>query len=249
MTNSTNILNSILKHLRSVRIDQAALIAQEWLEHARDGEITEILATCPQAERPRLVTLLRDLLTGHPCLLGAPALILANYATTEGLEGSNAYEAGFVLPNELRLPMPCDTLAPLNSLRFLGWAPEGLHTRNRAIELACAYRSIPWERIAASVAVFEYDPGMVLAYDEIPRIESAWWGTLFTQVLDVATISLCDLPLLPYPDAIEVANQLGAAALGLQPKSSPYFANAALIARCKQQASMLLPPSSHHAHR
>lgn len=93
MVNTHDALNAILQHLHSVHIDRAMTVAQAWLDQAED--VAEILAACPTAFRPRLAYLLKGLLTGDPFLLGAPVLVRADYATTDGLEGSNAYENGY----------------------------------------------------------------------------------------------------------------------------------------------------------
>jgi hypothetical protein len=68
---------------------------------------------------------------------------------------------------------------------------------------------------------------------------------LFTPVLDIATVSVCDLSLLPYPDAAEVAGALGACASGLRSPEERYFADPALIENSLQQATMLLPTRPH----
>lgn len=250
MADTHDALNAILLHLHSVHIDRAMTVAQAWLDQAEDEDVAEILAACPTASRPRLAYLLKGLLTGDPLLLGAPVLIRADYATAEGLEGSGAYENGYVLPNALRLPTPCDGLSHLDpELTFLGWAPDRLRSRVRTVAHISARRAIPWERVAARVALFEYRPRMLVSFDELPEISPAWWGLLFSEVLDFAKISLCELPLLPYPEAVDVANDLDAWVAGVQPAGERYFADEALMAHCRQRISASLPPSPNRANR
>jgi len=250
MANTHDVLNAILQHLRPVHIDRAVAVAQTWLDQATGDDIAGILAACPAASRPRLVSLLKALLTGNPFLLGAPVLIRADYATTEGLDGSGAYENGYVLANELRLPTPCDGLSHLDpELTFLGWAPDSLRSRARTVAHISARRAIPWEQVSVRIALFEFRPRMLVSFDELPEISPAWWGLLFSEVLDFAKISLCELPLLPYPEAVDVANDLNAWVAGVQPPGEHYFADEALMARCRQRISASLPPSTNRASR
>lgn len=245
MANAREALESILPHLHSVHIDRAVTAAQTWLDQTEHGEITDALIACPITSRPRLTTLFRDLITGYPYLLGAPVLILATQDSVEDQEG---HEGTFrhALPHGLRLPMLSGDPALLpDDLSFLGWASGGLHSRTRAIESASAPRTIPWGQVAVRIALFQYVPRVPVSYDELPEITCAWWGNVFAPVLDVATVSLCDLPLLPYPDAVEVADALEASALGLRPQGTHYFAGSALIARCERRAAMLLPARPH----
>lgn len=233
------LLAQLVRDLRTVRIDRAMAAARSWLDGATSEDLMDLLAQSPTHIRPKVVTLFSDLLTGVPSILGTPVLVHATCTTTQGLEGSLAHDAGYVLPSELPLPGPrADLTLPREGLDFRGWARNRLQPGAVPSQRLDPYASVAWGTTQAAVALFAYHPEPGLPADAVPTLPVGWWGEVFLPTLEVAAISLSDGPLLPYPEAIEVGSVLSATLGGDIIGSTPpaFFASEATIAAWRQRA-------------
>ena len=102
---------------------------------------------------------------------------------------------------------------PGENLHFLGWtSTEGIHPRVKEQLAKEPPHGIPWGRISAAVAVFEWDPG---SDDRLmPTVPDEWWGQKFDG-RDVIT-KICTPMMLDYTGAAEAARALEVGA-------GPYF--------------------------
>jgi len=178
--------------LRSGQIPLAVERAQDLLQQPELAPESMIHLADPD-DRPRLVTLLRDIITEYPhTLLGAPVLIRwrSSRATIE-------------------LPVP-DSLdpAPSAGLEFVAWLP--LDSRIPASlprpGVPPATVTIASHRIQCAVALFRATPD---APDPDQHdISHDWWATLFSETPQQDSVYLSARMLLPYPDALEAAQVL-----------------------------------------
>jgi hypothetical protein len=183
-------------------IPRSIELLRNWLVRAEAGEPEALLRETPDAAlRPRLVLLMRDLLSRYPLtILGAPVLLLA-HPDSAACQRQMAH---------LSLPLPTsDNVQACADLHFLGWLPM-----DALLPVALPFRPeyhpvvVPWFRPTAAIAVFRSHPG-VFDIDSI-ELPSQWWGELFRPT--VGNIRLASRVLLPYPDALEAARVLQAAA-------------------------------------
>jgi hypothetical protein len=199
-------------------IPRSIAALRHWLMRAEPGEPEVLLReTFEAALRPRLVLLMRDLLSRYPStILGAPVLLLA-------LPDSAACHRQLT---QLSLPFPTlDTAQPCADLHFLGWLPMAA-----LLPVALPFRpehhpvEVPWFKPTAAIAVFRSQPG-VFDLDSI-ELPSQWWGEVFRPT--AGNIRLTSHVLMPYPDALEAARVLHAAANAeALPAQGPFLSDAA----------------------
>jgi|GEM_PF-3185538 len=191
---------------------------RNWLMKAAPGEPQALLCETFEASlRPRLILLMRDLLSHYPyTILGAPVLLLAQ-------PDSAACRRQMT---QLSLPFPTpDTAQPCADLHFLGWLPMAA-----LLPVALPFRPehhsvvVPWFRPTAVIAMFRSQPS-VFDIDNI-ELPSQWWGELFRPT--AGNIRLTSHVLMPYPDALEAARVLHAAANAeALPEQGPFLSDAA----------------------
>jgi hypothetical protein len=197
-----------------VKGDIAAALARlrNWLTTAGRGDPESLLRRTSAAVRPKLVLLMRDVLSRYPStLVGAPVLLFAQPESTPGK----------TQPPCLKLPFPVPGAnQPCSDLHFLGWLPVGTH-----LPVEQPFRpekhniEVPWFKATSVVAVFRSHPE-VFDLDAI-ELPNMWWGDLFRRV--DASIQMAARMLLPYPDALEVAGLMQAIANEETPPERGFF--------------------------
>lgn len=193
-------------------IQKSIELLRTWLASAPPGAPEELLRTCAQGIRPKLVLLMRDLLSRYPStLLGAPVLLFARPDDEDLARPS---------PN-LVLPFPTREVAqPCADLHFLGWLPLSAQ-----LPIPQPFRpehylsSVPWHRPVSVIALFRSHPE-VFDFESL-ELPNRWWGELFRPVR--ASIQLAARLLLPYPDALEAGGIMQAYANGEEPPARKYF--------------------------
>ena len=181
-------------------------LLQNWLETAQPGDPENLIAACPTDYQPKLILLLRDLLSRYPTtLMGAPVLIYLSD------------EADAPYPSEpdtaLWLPYPnAENCQPCHGLRFLGWLPA-----NTRLPVEYPFRP-EWHHVQATkheifaaVALFRCRPN-IEDFDKI-TFPVTWWGELFRNIPADIELSPSEM-LFAYPDALEAAKLLAASARG-----------------------------------
>ena len=174
-------------------------ILQNWLGHAAEGETEALLRDTSAALRPRLVVLMRDLLSRYPAtLLGAPILLFARPDDHLPLPSRDT----------VTLPYPTpDASRPCTELHFVGWLPI-----NAQLPICTPFQPhrylvrAPWHQASAAVALFRSHPD-VCDHDNLD-LSNMWWAELFRPI--DACIQLAARILLPYPDALEAARVMQA---------------------------------------
>jgi hypothetical protein len=198
-------------------IPRSIELLRNWLIAAKAGEPEALVRETRAALRAKVVLLMRDLLSCYPAtILGAPVLLLAS---------PDSDSCRQQMPH-LSLPFPePDTAQPCADLRFLGWLPT-----DTLLPVALPFRAeqhpvaVPWFKPTAAVALFRSHAG-VFDYDSI-ALPNSWWAELFRPV--AGNIRLASRVLLPYPDALEAARVLEAAAIAEEPaRQGPFLSDAA----------------------
>jgi hypothetical protein len=182
--------------LRAGDIRKSVEILRGWLAIAEPGEPEQMLAETSAAIRPKLVLLMRDLLSRYPStIVGFPMLLVAT--------PDFADEASTTWAPCLKLSAPPPGSAkPCEQLEFLGWLPA-----DTQLPLALPFDQerysidVPWATPTSVVALFRSVPGL-FELDEI-ELPNQWWGSLFLTVS--ANIRLSARSCWPYPDALEAA--------------------------------------------
>ncbi|VVE76994.1 hypothetical protein PCA31118_05352 [Pandoraea captiosa] len=187
-------------------------LLRTWLMAAEAGEPEALIREMHPALRPKVVLLMRDLLSCYPeTVLGAPVLLLAR-------PDSNACRKQ--MP-DYSLPLPDDDAEqPCSNLRFLGWLPM-----DTLLPVAFPFWplqypvTVPWFKPTAAIALFR---GHANAF-ECDAIEVAnwWWAELFRPI--AGNVRLASRALLPYPDALEAARVLQASANAELPSKQGHF--------------------------
>lgn len=195
-------LGSVFQAIQAHNIPASLAACQAWLKTAELGAPERAIHECPEQIRPNFVALLRDQLSHFPrTLVGAPMLIYWSPETaTSG--------------QRLLLPRPVgEDIEPCQELGFRGWL--GADT---ALPLPEPYRPqpvyVPGGQLSAVVALFSYRPevsevgefGLEASVDVPPL----WWARLFFSA--PGSLRISSRVLLPYPDALEAARGLLAAA-------------------------------------
>lgn len=193
------ILNEIEKLLNRAKITEAVSLTKAWLAEALPGAPEELLAACDGPLRSRLAILIRDVLSRFPTtILGFPVLLEA-----EMLQGSGTHSPTAILP------APSDgTRWPCKDLMFLGWAAA-----ETKLPLKLPYRQpepfeVDWDCPTAVVALFRTTPH-VFDLDSLV-LPDAWWQELFSEFQGKLRVSA--RLMMPYPDGLEAARVLQAAA-------------------------------------
>ena len=183
-----------------------------WLTTAGPGDPESLLRRTSAAVRPKLVLLMRDVLSRYPStLVGAPVLLFAQPESTPGK---------VQLPN-ITLPFPRPGAnPPCADLHFLGWLPVKTQLPvEQPFKPERHNTQIPWFKPTAAVAVFRSHPEVFdLDAVELPNL---WWGELLRPV--EANIQMAARMLLPYPDALEVAGLMEAIANEETPPERGFF--------------------------
>lgn len=193
-------------------IPRSIELLRNWLVTAKAGEPEALVRETRAALRLKVTLLMRDLLSGYPAtILGAPVLLLAHPDS----DSCRRQMTSVSLPS----PAP-DTAQPCADLRFLGWLPTG--TR---LPVTLPFRpehhpvAVPWFKPTAAIAVFRSHAG-VFDYDSI-ELPNRWWAELFRHA--AGNIRLASRVLLSYPDALEAARVLEAAANAEAPPERGLF--------------------------
>lgn len=197
------LLDQLVLTLRHGRIDQSFDLVQSWLKTARPGQLTALVNACPEQVRPRLTTLLRDVISGFPdVLFGCPILIHA----------APDVELDEPAPPCLWLPsLDASEHQPCDGLRFEGWLSTDAELPVSL--LPGPFKPtvpVPWRTSTSSVALFRHDH--TRCAEESIDIPAEWWANLFRST--PGKVRLLGRMLLPYPDALEAARELQAAARG-----------------------------------
>jgi hypothetical protein len=193
-------------------IPRSIELLRNWLITAKAGEPEALVRETRAELRAKVVLLMRDLLSRYPAtILGAPVLLLAS-PDSDSCRKQMAH---------LSLPFPdAYTAQPCADLRFLGWLPAAT-----CFPIALPFRPehhpavVPWFKPAAAVAIFR-SHAEVFDYDSI-ALPDLWWAELFRAT--AGNIKLASRVLLPYPDALEAARVLKAAANAEPPPEQGLF--------------------------
>lgn len=184
-----------------VDIRRGIELLRNWLVTANVGEPEALLRETRTSLRPKVTLLMRDLLSCYPnTILAAPVLLLAHPDS----DACRRQMASVSLPS----PTP-GTAQPCADLVFLGWL-----TADTLLPVALPFHpehhpvTVPWFRPTAAVAVFRSHAD-VFDYDSI-ELPNWWWAELFRPT--AGNIRVASRVLLPYPDALEAARVLEAAA-------------------------------------
>lgn len=193
-------------------IPRSIELLRNWLTTAKTGEPEALLLEMRPPLRAKVALVMRDLLSCYPAtILGAPVLLLAS---------PDSDSCRQPMP-QLTLPFPeADTAQPCAELRFLGWLPT-----DTLLPVALPFRAeqhavaAPWFRPTAAVAAFRGHAD-VFDFDAL-ALPNSWWVDLFRTT--AGNIRLASRVLLPYPDALEAARVLKAAANAEPPPEQGLF--------------------------
>lgn len=192
-------LQRILSAIHRGDMYRALLEASAWLANAVPGTPVATLRKVSPADREKLALLFRDLLSKYPhTLLGAP--VLYRYTSK---------------PSIMLLPMPHPHFIwPNDQLEFLRWLPLAAEA---PVDISLPPRPMPvhTNQIGAAIALFRTTP-QVFDLSEL-TIDNGWWGNLFEVPDDGTRVDVAAQMLLTYPDAIEAARVMLAAANGGEP--------------------------------
>jgi len=216
-------------------IPQSIELLRNWLVGAHEGEPEQLLSECSPAARPKLVLLMRDLLSRYPStLVGAPVLVFAR-PDVDSTRGPTAHAF---------LPYPTyEAARPCEDLHFLGWLPVGTQ-----LPVAVPFRperyttKLPWFKSLAAVAVFRSHPG-VFDLEEL-ELPNQWWGELFRPV--EADMNLSSRLVLPYPDALEAAAVMQAVANGDELPARGHFLSDAVWHYAREVGALFHETCRHH---
>lgn len=203
-------LSSLLTTLNTGQVIKSVELMRAWLADAAPGEPEKLLAECDKAVRPKISLLMRDLLSRFPStVLGAPVLL---YCSDEIPDLDECRPSRTQSACSIQLPYPPrENNQPCADLHFIGWLP--LATQ---LPVRFPFRPehhdarLPLNKIQAVVALFRSRPE-VFDLDQL-ELPNTWWGELFRPIN--GNVHLSARMLLPYPDALEAARVLHAAARG-----------------------------------
>lgn len=191
-------LQRILSAIHRGDMYRALLEASAWLANAVPGEPVATLRKASSADRGKLALIFRDLLSKYPnTMLGAP--VLYQYKTETSI---------------MLLPMPHPHFIwPNKQLEFLRWLPLAAEA---PVDISLPPRAMPvhTNKIGAAIALFRATPD-VFDISEL-TIDNSWWGTLFELPEEGMRVDIAAQMLLTYPDAIEAARVMLAAATGAE---------------------------------
>lgn len=232
----SEVLSGLEVSLNKGDFKKSIEVMRAWLASAEAGDPRLLIHRCNPTLRPKLVLLLRDLLSRYPTtLLGCPVLV---YASPE-------QELDSPQPPFLRLPFPShEHYQPCSDLRFLGWLP--LRTD---LPVAQPFRpeqhetTVQWYQPSAVVALFRSHPS-VFDLDTL-ELPPHWWGELFRSVQ--GNINLSARMLLPYPDALEAAELLEASARGEPHPDRGHFLSDAAWAWAGDEGLLFQESCRHYA--
>ncbi|WP_345797595.1 hypothetical protein [Castellaniella sp. MT123] len=188
---------------------KGAIGVLEWdLEFFGLWGLKVLMSYCPREDHAAFVECLSTYINRTSAgtqLIAAPVLLCVH--------PSRCYRNGSFLPQPYPQRDEFFTLPtaepgmndPGEDLHFLGWAStEGIHPRvKRQLAEGPAY-GIPWGRISAAVAVFEWEPGS--DNRPMPTVPDEWWGEQFDG-RDVITKIFTPM-MLDYARAAEAARAL-----------------------------------------
>jgi len=183
-----------------------------WLMTAEAGEPEALIREMHPALRPKVVLLMRDLLSCYPeTVLGAPVLLLAR-------PDSNACRKRM---RYFPLPLPdAEAEQPCADLLFLGWLPMDARLPVAFPFLPHQHTvTVPWFKPTAAIALFR-SHASAIEYDGI-EVANWWWAELFRPI--AGNVRLASRALLPYPDALEAARVLQASANTELPSKQGHF--------------------------
>ena len=229
------VLSKLKDFLKSGDVSSSLDLMRNWLAGAEPGEPERLLTDARESLRPKIALLMRDLLSRYPStIVGTPMLM---YAAPD-FETPAPWGPSFQLP----FPTP-DLGQPCSDLHFLGWLPT-----STPLPVALPFRpekysrEIPWMTPTAVVAVFRSHPGLFdLDSVELPNL---WWGHLFSAIK--GNIHLTARMLLPYPDALESARVMQAAARGEPPPSKGHFLTDTAWTMSCDEAALFNESCRHH---
>jgi hypothetical protein len=187
--------------LKAQRIVEAISCAREWSKTASYADIEIAVAECPANYRRRMVSMLRDVLSGYPRVqFGAPVLI--------------RYEPQDPAAGPLRLTLP--DVSPDDSVGAIAW----LSLDNVAADVPLSAPSL------IDIAPHKTTVAVLLlrtSGEETPVISDSWWGDLFSET-GAEPITISSNIVAPLPDAIEAGRVLlGAATHHSAPDFSQMF--------------------------
>lgn len=229
-----NFLNAVEKLIATRQFKTTLDLMRTWLATSVSGEPEALLAQCSDTLKPKVILLLRDLLSRYPhTIVGAPSLIYLDNDLTDK-EGK---------PASVRLPFPDPTLeSPAPNLTFLGWI--GVDTQ---LPLPIPFRPerhaiyVPSKKVAAAIALFRSTPDLFDGEDDV-RLSDEWFAALFKNISGSCYMS--SRIIAPYPDAIELGREMLCAALGTkQPEVNHFITEAGvqfaqssgqLFSKCRQ---------------
>lgn len=205
------VVSEVERALAKGRIALSIDVLRRWLASAEPGDPEKLILAASPAMRDRVVTLLRDLLSRYPStLLGCPVMLYAE----PDVRLDSPRPPGLFLP----FPRP-EHAKPCSDLHFLGW----LRTESR-LPVALPFRPaaedglVPWRVCTAVIALFRTHPGVLEA--ESLELPAMWWAELFARTC--GSVRIEGRLLLSYPDALDVAREMEAGALG-QPSPGGLF--------------------------
>ncbi|MBK3780042.1 hypothetical protein G3A43_07215 [Paraburkholderia aspalathi] len=193
-------------------IPRSMELLRNWLVIAKAGEPEAMLRETSASVRPKLVLLMRDLLSRYPStMLGVPVLLFAQPDSESCQQQLSS----------ITLPFPTlDAAQPCADLHFLGWLPVGTELPvPQPFHPAQYVCKVPWFKATAAVAVFRSHPG-VFDVDTI-ELPNQWWGELFRPV--AGNIHITARMLIPYTDALEAAAVMQAVANAETPPERGFF--------------------------
>ncbi|NKA35763.1 hypothetical protein GO300_03822 [Ralstonia solanacearum] len=234
---SEQLLASLRLGLRERQFVAMYRLYRWWLNRAQPGDVETLMAQCPNALRPHLLVLLRDVLMGFPrAVFGVPCLMQHRW--------TDVLEAGLLPPDSIALPQATDDVAdPVPGLAFMGWAhpASALTSRNGAPALDVV--AVQPGRARGAIALFRASDES-LVYDEHAdqdeegpwlSLPDCWWGDLMAGIPGQLLLQTCRL--MPYPEAVEAARILcdvaGVASFSVEP---PNFVRQLDIEQVKDRA-------------
>lgn len=194
------MISHLERLLKTGDIQRGLEVLRNWLAVAEPGEPELMLLSASDAIRPKVVLLMRDLLSRYPAtIVGVPLLLVAS---PDFEDTSAPWSSCLTLP-----PASPEARQPCMDMEFLGWAPSTLKlplTLPIAPEQLSA--AIPWSKPTSIVALFRTTSD-VFDLDSVD-IPNSWWGTFFQDIS--ANIYMTGRLVLPYPDALEAARVMQA---------------------------------------
>lgn len=195
-------LGSVFQAIQTHNIPASVAACQAWLAKAELGAPERAIRDCPEQIRPNFVALLRDQLSHYPrTLVGAPMLVYwAPESATAG--------------QRLLLPRPVgEDIEPCQELGFRGWL-----NADTELPLSEPFKAQPvyvqGGQLSAVVALFSYRPEVSevgeFGLEDAMEVPPLWWARLFLGA--PGSLRISSRVLLPYPDALEAARGLLAAA-------------------------------------